>query len=65
MRSFLLFPDLQNRDLVFSTTYLRPAPRGSAFSPNKSGELRLPPLISREKDSGLPPVTTEKTSCPS
>ncbi|RLB28915.1 MAG: hypothetical protein DRG66_02865 [Deltaproteobacteria bacterium] len=26
--------------------------------------LRLPPLISREKHSGLPPVTTEKTSCP-
>jgi len=26
--------------------------------------LRLPPLISREKDSGLPPVTSEKTSCP-
>jgi hypothetical protein len=36
-----------------------------SFSPEKSGELRLPPLISREKDSGLPPVTTEKTSCPS
>ena len=30
-----------------------------------SGGLRLPPLISREKDSGLPPVTSEKTSCPS
>jgi len=27
--------------------------------------LRFPPLISREKDSGLPPVTSEKTSCPS
>jgi len=24
--------------------------------------LRLPPLISREKNSGLPPVTLEKTS---
>jgi len=24
--------------------------------------LRLPPLISREKDSGLSPVTSEKTS---
>ena len=29
-----------------------------------SGGLRFPPLISREKDNGLPPVTTEKTSCP-
>ena len=26
--------------------------------------LRFPPLISREKDGGLPPVTTEKTSFP-
>ena len=29
------------------------------------GGLRLPPLISREKDGGLPPVTSEKTSLPS
>ena len=27
--------------------------------------LRFPPLISRENDSGLPPVTSEKTTCPS
>jgi hypothetical protein len=51
--------------LVFSTTYQRGILAPSAFTPDKSGELRLPPLISREKDSGLPPVTTEKTSCPS
>jgi hypothetical protein len=25
----------------------------------------FPPLISRENDSGLPPVTSEKTTCPS
>jgi len=37
MRSFLLFPDLQNRDLVFSTTYLRPAGRGSAFPACEGG----------------------------
>ncbi len=65
VRSFLLFPDLQNPDLVFSATYLYPALRDSAFSPNKSGKLRLSPLISREKSSGLLPVIAEKTSCPS
>ena len=26
--------------------------------------LRFPPLLSREKHGGLPPVTLEKTSCP-
>jgi hypothetical protein len=27
-------------------------------------ELRFPPLISREKNSGLPPVTSERASSP-
>jgi hypothetical protein len=37
----------------------------SAMSSRPNGsELRLPPLIRREKHSGLPPVTAEKTSCP-
>ena len=31
----------------------------SAFS--RKRELRFPPLISCEKDGGLPPVTSEKT----
>jgi len=62
MRSFLLFRGSQPG---LFTTYQQGILAPSAFSPKKSGELRLPPLISREKDSGLPPVTTEKTSCPS
>jgi hypothetical protein len=45
--------------LVFSAAYLRGSFAPSAF-PSTSSGLRFPPLISREKDSGLPPVTTEK-----
>jgi len=62
MRSFLLFrgsrPGLFYDLSTGDTCPLR-------ILSHKSGELRLPPLISREKDSSLPPVTTEKTSCPS
>jgi hypothetical protein len=29
-----------------------------------SGGLRFPPLISREKNCGLPPITSEKVSLP-
>ena len=61
MRSFLLFRGSQPGLFYDLSTSRR---RDSAFPSTGSG-LRLPPLISREKDSGLPPVTTEKTSCPS
>ena len=50
--------------LVFSTTSQRGILAPSAFPSTDSG-LRFPPLIRREKDSGLPPVTAEKTSQPS
>jgi hypothetical protein len=49
--------------LVFSATYLRGKLAPSAF-PSRCSGPRLPPQISHEKNSGLPPVTSEKPSCP-
>jgi len=64
MRSFLLFqgsrPGLFYAVSTGDSCPLRILPRSFG-----GGELRVPPLIRREKDSGLPPVTAEKTSCPS
>ena len=76
MRSFLLFRG--SRPGLFydlSTGDSRP-PRlsGSRWRaglppphslPTSRESCGFPPLISREKHSGLPPVTPEKTSCPS
>jgi len=62
MRFFLLFRGSQPGLFYDLSTGDTCAP--SAFPSTGSG-LRLPPLISREKDGGLPPVTVEKTSCPS
>jgi len=45
--------------LVFSTAYQQGSLTPSAFPSTRSG-LRVPPLIRRENDSGLPPVTAEK-----
>jgi len=67
MRSFLLFQGSQP-----GLFYDLSASRYAGLRISASGGLRLPPLISREKDGGLrlgrarrgPPVTTEKTSCP-
>jgi len=63
MRSFLLFQGspAEKRDHFYAVSTgdscpLRILPRSFG-----AGELRLPPLIRREKDSGLPPVTAEKT----
>ena len=39
---------------LFGTTHCLPLYR--------AGDLRLPPLIRREKDGGLPPVTPDTTS---
>jgi hypothetical protein len=63
MRSFLLFRG--SRPGLFydlSTGDSLPPPHSLPASRER---MRLPPLISREKHSGLPPVTQEKTSCPS
>ena len=62
MRSFLLFRGSQPGLFYdLSTGESLPPPHSL---PTSRERMRLPPLISREKDSGLPPVTTEKTSCP-
>ena len=61
MRSFLLFqgsrPGLFYDVSTGESCALRILPRSKGAK-----ELRLPPLVRREKDSGLPPVTAEKTS---
>jgi len=44
-----LFLSSEAPGLVFSATYQQGILAPSAFSPDKSGELRLPPLISTEK----------------
>ena len=59
MSSFLLFQG--SRPGLF---YDLSAGESCPLRISASGGLRFPPLISREKDSGLPPVTTEKTSWP-
>ncbi len=66
MRSFLQFrgsPALK-RDLFYDVSTSRFGEAGLRILPRSFGarELRLPPLIRREKVSGLPPVTAEKTS---
>ncbi len=70
LRSFLLFQGSRPGPPEADWSFLRlicggvlPPPHSPP--PKGAGELRLPPLIRREKDSGLPPVTAEKTSCPS
>ena len=61
MRPFLLFrgsrPGLFYDVSTGDSCPLRILPRSFG-----ARELRFPPLIRREKDSGLPPVTAEKTS---
>ena len=58
-RPWGLFSCSEVPNLVFSTTYLRGSSTPSAF-PRLHRGLRFPPLISGEKDGGLPPVTFEK-----
>jgi len=56
MRPFLLFPDPR----IGTWSFLRLIFGGVLpLFPLSAG---FPPLISREKDGGLPPVTSEKTS---
>ena len=66
MRSYLLFQGspAAKRDLFYDVLTSRFGQAGLRILLRSFGakELRLPPLIRREKDSGLPPVTAEKTS---
>jgi len=50
---------------IFSTTYQQGILCPLRILSQKVGRAAASPTISREKDSGLPPVTPEKTSCPS
>ena len=60
MRSFLLFRG-SRPGLFYDLSAGESCP---LRIPPTSRGLRFPPLISREKDGGLPPVTKEKISCP-
>ena len=66
MRSFPLFQGFR-RCLFYDVSTSRFREAGLRILPRSfgAGELRFPPLIRREKHSSLPPVTAEKTPCPS
>ncbi len=60
--AFSLVPRLSRcgRDLFYDLSASRQRRRGSALS--RKRDLRFPPLISREKDGGLPPGTSENAA---